>query len=58
MSKNQGVQLIFNDETHSHGANFTKLLRHAKQLDCMVAFAKNSGLDLIIEPLTSSAHNS
>jgi HKD family nuclease len=55
--KNQGVQLLFNDETHSHGANFTKLLRHAKQLDCMVAFAKNSGLDLIIEPLTSSLKN-
>lgn len=52
--KHQNVKLMFNTEHHSHQEEFTKLLSDAKRLDCVVAFAKHSGLKLIIENLTSS----
>jgi HKD family nuclease len=57
MTKRQGVKLIFNSEEHSHREDISKMLRGAKQLDCMVPFAKTSGLDLVIKSLTSSLKN-
>jgi HKD family nuclease len=47
MKKTQ-VKLILNDAANSnHGVHMSKLLQHAKRLDCMVAFAKLSGLKAI-----------
>jgi HKD family nuclease len=57
MHERDGVELIFNSEKHSHREDFTKLLKGAMQLDCMVAFARTSGLDLVIEQLKSSLKN-
>jgi HKD family nuclease len=57
MRERHGVQLIFNGEEQSHRQGFTRMLKGAKHLDCIVAFAKTSGLDLVIEPLKSSLEN-
>ncbi len=41
------VQLLLNDERRYHGKILAKLLPGTKHLECMVAFAKTSGLRLI-----------
>jgi HKD family nuclease len=51
MTRTRNFQLVFNAEKHSHRADIIRLLKGAKQLDCMVAFAKTSGGNLIMKPL-------
>ena len=52
MTRNRQVQLVVNTEKHSHRETIVSLLKGATQLDCMVAFAKTSGLAPLTKPLT------
>src|SRR5664280_342008 len=54
MNRISDVKLIFNSDTHSHRANIVKSFKGAKRLECVVAFARNSGFDLIRKPLIDS----
>lgn len=54
MEKQQQVKLLLNDEQHAHGHVFAELLSGANRLECMVAFAKTSGLGFILKELKES----
>jgi HKD family nuclease len=54
MNNNQQVKLLLNDDQRHHGHAIAQLLRGAKRLDCVVAFAKTSGLGLILKELVKA----
>lgn len=54
MEKQKQVRLLLNDEQHFHGRILANLLSGAKRLECMVAFAKTSGLGIILTELKES----
>ena len=51
MTVNPSVQLLLNDEQLDHSKILAELLRETEHLECMVAFAKTSGLQLILKEL-------
>jgi HKD family nuclease len=52
MSEQQRVRLILNeDEEHHHGQALAKLLPGADRLECLAAFATNSGIEFILNEL-------
>lgn len=57
MRKKQSVQLVFNSEKNSHEQALTELLQGADRIDCVVAFAKVSGFNLIKSSLIASLKN-
>lgn len=48
------IQLMLNGEQSKHSDALRASIGQARHLDCMVAFAKGSSLDLILEPLQNS----
>jgi HKD family nuclease len=53
MSERQEVQWVFNSQTDSHGKYLATALKGATRLDCMVAFAKMTGLRPLMKQLKS-----
>jgi len=52
MGEQQRVRLILNeDEEHHHGQVLAKLLPGADRLECLAAFATNSGIEFILNKL-------
>jgi HKD family nuclease len=45
------IGLLVNDDARSHGKAFSRALAGAVELECVVAFAKRSGLDFILNKL-------
>lgn len=54
MSEKQQVQLLLNDNQHNHGQVIAQMILGAKQLECVVAFAKISGLKFLLKNLEKS----
>lgn len=50
MKDGTAVQLLVNEE-RGHGDKLVKLLKQAKRLECLVAFAKASGMKGLLKPL-------
>lgn len=51
MKNQKAVQLLLNEHRRDHGQVVAKLLKRAKRLECMVAFAKTSALDITMTGL-------
>lgn len=51
MQEKQNVQLLLNGEQEGHASVIIPLLSKATRLECTVAFAKESALGFILEPL-------
>nr|WP_311529694.1 phospholipase D family protein [uncultured Ralstonia sp.] len=51
MKDEKAVQLLLNEEHQDHGQVVTKLLKRAKRLECLVAFAKTSALNGMMKEL-------
>ena len=54
MSEKQQVQLLLNDNQYNHGQVIAQMILGAKQLECVVAFAKISGLKFLLKNLEKS----
>ncbi len=51
MKNEKAIQLLLNEERQDHGQVVTQLLKRADRLECLVAFAKTSALDDMMEEL-------
>lgn len=57
MNKQQDIQLLLNNDENHHEQIIAKMILKAKHLECVVAFAKMSGLKSILDNLNKSLSN-